>query len=177
MGVRRHSGEQIVVARDLTHVLAVRETMINALVGGGLFCLLVSIVSGLLLNLRQMRLVRDIRNVTLRIAEGDLNRRLPIGGRDELDMLAHLVNHMLEEVERLMTEVKTACDGIAHDLRTPLTHVCGLLARIEEHAGPRGDGRAASAVPRHASHFGNRVDETAGWIRRSPARRACAGGG
>ena len=103
MGVRRHSGEQIVVARDLTHVLAVRETMINALVGGGLFCLLVSIASGLLLNLRQMRRVRDIRNVTLRIAEGDLNRRLPIGGRDELDMLAHLVNHMLEEIERLMT--------------------------------------------------------------------------
>ena len=132
MGVRRHSGEQIVVARDLTHVLAVRETMINALVGGGLFCLLVSIASGLLLNLRQMRRVRDIRNVTLRIAEGDLNRRLPIGGRDELDMLAHLVNHMLEEIERLMTEVKSACDGIAHDLRTPAAHIRTLLANVAE---------------------------------------------
>jgi len=73
--------------------------------------------------------------VTQRISQGDLAQRLPIGGRDEVDMLAHLVNHMLEEVERLMNEVKTACDGIAHDLRTPLTHVCGLLARIEEHAG------------------------------------------
>jgi signal transduction histidine kinase len=132
MGVRRQSGEQIVVARDLTQVLHVRETMINALVGGGLFCLLVSIASGLLLNLRQMRRVRDIRNVTLRIAEGDLNRRLPIGGRDELDMLAHLVNHMLEEIERLMTEVKSACDGIAHDLRTPAAHIRTLLANVAE---------------------------------------------
>jgi signal transduction histidine kinase len=121
-----------VVARDLTHVLHVRETTINALVGGGLFCLLVSIASGLLLNLRQMRRVRDIRNVTLRIAEGDLNRRLPIGGRDELDMLAHLVNHMLEEIERLMTEVKSACDGIAHDLRTPAAHIRTLLANVAE---------------------------------------------
>jgi signal transduction histidine kinase len=132
MGIRRHSGEQIVVARDLTHVLHIRETMINALVGGGLFCLLVSIASGLLLNLRQMRRVRDIRHVTLRIAQGDLNRRLPIGGRDELDMLAHLVNHMLEEIERLMTEVKSACDGIAHDLRTPAAHIRTLLANVAE---------------------------------------------
>jgi signal transduction histidine kinase len=132
MGIRRHSGEQIVVARDLSHVLHVRETMINALVGGGLFCLLVSIASGLLLNLRQMRRVRDIRHVTLRIAQGDLNRRLPIGGRDELDMLAHLVNHMLEEIERLMTEVKSACDGIAHDLRTPAAHIRTLLANVAE---------------------------------------------
>ena len=132
MGIRRRSGEQIVVARDLTHVLHVRETMINALVGGGLFCLLVSIASGLLLNLRQMRRVRDIRHVTLRIAQGDLNRRLPTGGRDELDMLAHLVNHMLEEIERLMTEVKSACDGIAHDLRTPAAHIRTLLANVAE---------------------------------------------
>jgi signal transduction histidine kinase len=109
MGIRRRSGEQIVVARDLTHVLHVRETMINALVGGGLFCLLVSISSGLLLNLRQMRRVRD-----------------------ELDMLAHLVNHMLEEIERLMTEVKSACDGIAHDLRTPAAHIRTLLANVAE---------------------------------------------
>jgi signal transduction histidine kinase len=132
MGIRRSSGEQIVVARDLTHVLHVRETLINALVGGGLFCLLVSIASGLLLNLRQMRRVRDIRHVTLRIAQGDLNRRLPIGGRNELDMLAHLVNHMLEEIERLMTEVKSACDGIAHDLRTPAAHIRTLLANVAE---------------------------------------------
>jgi signal transduction histidine kinase len=132
MGVRRQSGEQIIVAHDLTHVLHVRETMINALVGGGLFCLLVSIASGLLLNLRQMRRVREIRQATLLIAQGDLNRRLPTGGRDELDMLAHLVNHMLEEIERLMTEVKGACDGIAHDLRTPAAHIRTLLANVAQ---------------------------------------------
>src|SRR5258708_39703794 len=79
-----------------------------------------------------MRRVRDIGKVTWRIAEGDLNRRLPTGGRDELDMLAHLVNHMLEEIERLMTEVKSACDGIAHDLRTPAAHIRTLLANVAE---------------------------------------------
>jgi hypothetical protein len=40
---------------------------------------------------------------------------------DELDMLAGIVNAMLDEIERLLGEVKGVCDNIAHDLRTPLT--------------------------------------------------------
>src|ERR1700684_881452 len=79
-----------------------------------------------------MRAVAQTRRATQRIARGDLAQRLPIGGRDELDMLAHLVNHMLEEIERLMTEVKSACDSIAHDLRTPAAHIRPLLANVAE---------------------------------------------
>jgi len=139
MAVRRADGSELVIARDLTAILRIREATINALVGGGVFFLLVSIGTGLLLSVRQMRRVRDIRRVTLRIAEGDLNQRLPMGGRDELDMLTHLVNHMLDEIERLMTEVKGACDGIAHDLRTPLAHIRTLLSNSAERTRATGD--------------------------------------
>lgn len=129
-GARRPDGTILVIARDLTSLLHLREVAINALVTGGLFFLVVSVATGVLLSVRQMRRVRDIRRVTQRIAEGDLNQRLPIGGRDELDMLSHLVNHMLDDIERLMTEVKGACDGIAHDLRTPLSRIRMLLANV-----------------------------------------------
>ncbi|MFP3813526.1 HAMP domain-containing protein, partial [Bacillus sp. SIMBA_005] len=84
------------------------------------------------LSVKQVRRLKAVRRVTQRSAQGDLGQRLPIGGRDEIDMLAHLVNHMLAEVERLMNEVKGACDGIAHDLRTPLARVRTLLIRIDE---------------------------------------------
>jgi signal transduction histidine kinase len=47
-------------------------------------------------------------------------------------MLMHLVNDMLAEVERLMNEVKGTCDGIAHDLSTPLAHIQILLGRVTE---------------------------------------------
>jgi signal transduction histidine kinase len=136
MATRRANGQQLLIARDLTHVLRIRETTINGLIGGGILCLVVTLVTGFLLSLRQMRRVADIRRVTLQIANGDLNQRLPTGGRDELDMLTHLVNHMLAEVERLMHEVRSACDGIAHDLRTPLAHIRTLLGHISE----RGNG-------------------------------------
>jgi signal transduction histidine kinase len=136
MAMRRANGQQLVIARDLTHVLKIRETTVNGLIGGGILCLVLTLVTGFLLSLGQMRRVADIRRATLQIANGDLNQRLPTGGRDELDMLTHLVNHMLSEVERLMHEVRSACDGIAHDLRTPLAHIRTLLAHISE----RGNG-------------------------------------
>jgi signal transduction histidine kinase len=132
MAKRRPDGQQLIVAQDLRQVLRIRETTINGLIGGGILCLVVNIATGFALSLRQMRRVRDIRRVTSRIANGDLNQRLPVGGRDELDMLMHLVNDMLAEVERLMNEVKGTCDGIAHDLSTPLAHIQILLGRVTE---------------------------------------------
>jgi signal transduction histidine kinase len=134
MADRRDDGDVLLVARDLTHIMRIRDDLVNTLIFGGLFCLAAGVTCGLALSVRQMRRVRGIRRATQLIAQGDLNQRLPTGGDDELDMLAHLVNHMLEEVERLMTEVKGACDGIAHDLRTPLAHVRTLLLNIDERA-------------------------------------------
>ena len=148
MAERRHDGETLVLARDLTHILRIRETIINALIGGGVLCLVAGVVGGLALSVRQMRRLKAIRRVTLRIAQGDLGQRLPIGGRDEIDMLAHLVNHMLAEVERLMNEVKGACDGIAHDLRTPLAHVRTLLGHIAERSDALEDGALTTLVER-----------------------------
>ena len=148
MAERREDGSTLVVARDLTHILRIRQTIINALVGGGVFCLLAGVAGGLALSVRQMRRLRAIRRVTQRIAQGDLAQRLPIGGRDEVDMLAHLVNHMLAEVERLMNEVKGACDGIAHDLRTPLAHVRTVLAHAAERTGTLDDAELANLVER-----------------------------
>jgi len=148
MAERRKDGSTLVIARDLTHILRIRETIINALVGGGVFCLLAGVAGGLALSVRQMRRLKAIRRVTQRIAQGDLAQRLPIGGRDEVDMLAHLVNHMLAEVERLMNEVKGACDGIAHDLRTPLAHVRTLLAYAAERTETLDDAALAKLVER-----------------------------
>jgi signal transduction histidine kinase len=148
MAERRQDGSTLVVARDLTHILRIRETIIRALVGGGILCLLAGTAGGLALSVRQMRRLKAIRRVTQRIAQGDLAQRLPIGGRDEVDMLAHLVNHMLAEVERLMNEVKGACDGIAHDLRTPLAHVRTLLAHAAERTAALDDAELSDLMER-----------------------------
>lgn len=139
MAHKMKDGRVLVIARSLTDILQFRETVVRSLAIGGLVCLFAGVAGGYLLSLRLCRRLKRIRRVTTRIARGDLGQRLPVGGRDELDMLAHLVNHMLDEVERLMNEVKITCDSIAHDLRTPLVHVRGVLMRMGERADALGD--------------------------------------
>jgi len=60
-------------------------------------------------------------------------------------MFAATVNHMIEETERLMAEVKGATETIAHDLRTPLTRARARLARLQ-HALGEGDPRSEDAL-------------------------------
>lgn len=176
LGVVRENGSRLVVGRRLADVEAVRGELNRAVIGGGLLCIVASIAVGLLIGLRQARRVSGMQRVTARIASGELAQRLPAEGRDELAMLAHLVNHMLDEVERLMNEVKGACDGIAHDLRTPLVRLRVHLAKIAEIAGESGDGVASQMISRVRSETDSilvrfsamlRISEISGMQRRS----------
>jgi signal transduction histidine kinase len=152
MAVRRRDGTILVVAHDLAQILAIRLDIINALIGGGIFCLVTGFAVGLAFGVQQMRRVKAIHRVTVQIAQGDLNQRLPTGGHDELDLLSNLVNHMLDQVERLMTEVKGACDGIAHDLLMPLAHVRTLLVHVAERADTLNDEQLPDMVARARSN-------------------------
>lgn len=124
---RRPDGRLLVVARDITHMLSVRSTVFVILIAGGSLCLLAGLAWATLFSRRQLRRITETRRITALIAGGDLNQRLPADGRDELAMQSQLINHMLVQIERLMGEVKGTCDGIASDLRTPLSHVRTLL--------------------------------------------------
>jgi signal transduction histidine kinase len=52
------------------------------------------------------------------------------GNDDELDLLAKIVNKMLDEIAQRMNDIKGAADSVAHDLRTPLTHLRTRLNRL-----------------------------------------------
>jgi signal transduction histidine kinase len=82
-----------------------------------------------------MRRVRDMQVMAAAIAQGDLRHRLPeTSRRDEIDVIGTIINGMVEEIERLMGQVKGATDAIAHDMRTPLTHLRARLDRLAQHA-------------------------------------------
>lgn len=124
-------GNILVIARDVDEMAHLRNYMLGGLAWSGAIAVLGGLGFGILCSAVQLRRIKEIRRLTQLIAEGNLNTRLPEHGSDELAWLSQIVNHMLDEISRLMNEVKSACDGIAHDLRTPLIHIRSLLARIE----------------------------------------------
>ncbi|BBD81244.1 sensor histidine kinase [Aerosticca soli] len=138
LATRLGDGRLLVVARDTSTIDGLGAIIRRALVWGLSLTLIPGVLGGLLLHRGHLRRIRALAAATEPIRRGDLARRLPVSRRgDELDQLAGIVNGMLDEIERLLSEVKGVCDNIAHDLRTPLTHLRARLYRVQQQLADR----------------------------------------
>ena len=127
-------GEVLVVQRDTSQLEDLRRTIVNALIWSGALITLLGILLAVGLSLAPLRRVQATHTASEAIAAGDLRVRLPIdGSRDEIDELARIVNTMMDEVERLITQARTVGESVAHELRTPLTRLRATL----DHAADR----------------------------------------
>lgn len=126
---RLADGRTLVVAHDTDEIDRAKATVLRALTLALGPVLVLSGLGGLLLAARARRRVKATQEAIAQVRRGDLDQRLPVRGTDdEFDRLAQDVNGMLAEIARLMEEVRSVGDAIAHDLRTPLTR---LRARLE----------------------------------------------
>ena len=126
-------GEVLVVGRDDSSIAELRGFVLATLVWSGGLIAVLGLAGGAALSLAPLRRLKALQAASGRIMAGDLGARMPIAGRrDELDLFAGMVNLMVEEVERLLTEVKGANDAVAHNLRTPLARVRTRLARLQD---------------------------------------------
>ena len=134
---RLANGNILIIGRDFTQLAEIKAIILNALIGSGTVILFIGLLSGFALSLSPLRRISAIRATSRRIMQGELSLRMPLSNRhDELDMLSTIVNAMLEEIERLLTEVKGVTDTLAHDLRTPLTRLRLMLYRAQQQLTP-----------------------------------------
>jgi signal transduction histidine kinase len=137
-------GDVLILARATSVLDNVNSIIYRSLFWGLTLTIIPGLIGGLWLARGPLLRIRALESAAQPIMRGDLHRRLPLSGRrDELDMLAGIVNSMLDEIERLMSEVKGVCDSIAHDLRTPLTRLRSQLHRMHREAS---DSAHASVV-------------------------------
>lgn len=140
LAVRLPWGEVMVVGRDITQLAEFRRIILKALVWSAALVIVIGLGLGVVLSLQPLRRIREVRAASNRIMLGDLGARLPMAGRhDELDMLAAIVNAMMDEIERLVREAKSVGDVVAHDLRTPLTRLRLMLYRLNHDARLSGE--------------------------------------
>jgi len=134
--VRLDSKNSLLIGHDVQQLIEFGEIMKRAFFWGGSLTILLGLIFGLCLSFRPLWRVEQIKQVCELIMRGNIKHRLAVSRQhNELDMLATIVNRMLDEVERLMLEVKSVGDHIAHDLRTPLTRLRALIYRLHQQLG------------------------------------------
>lgn len=129
----------LVYLYDTTEAINSWSRLKNILFFAG-FVLSVLFAFGLLLVLNRIfRPLKQISRTSKDIADGAYQTRLPVSGHDELTEMSQSFNHMAEEIQRQMTELKDAADkkqqfvdNFVHELRTPLTAIYGYAEYMQK---------------------------------------------
>ena len=137
---------------DLSYVQAVRVRILNVLLWLFLAALVPAGLGGVLVSRNFLARTDAIASTCRAIMAGNLKNRIPVrGNQDELDLLAVTINQMLGRIDALMENLHQVTNDIAHDLRTPLTHLRNGLEQAlsnaqtpEEHAAALKSGIAAA---------------------------------
>ena len=122
---------------DLRHELAVLR---NILAAGVAILVLLAGFAGALLARRTLRPVARASEAARSLAEGLLETRLPVEGRDEFGVWAQSFNEMAGALEAKIADLSAAqarerrfTADVAHELRTPLTALVGEASLLAEH--------------------------------------------
>lgn len=135
VGRRLGSGDVLLVAHNADDSRQVGHIVARGLALGLVPALCLALVTGTWLSMRAQRRIDEMNRRVQLVIAGELKERLPVGGYDDpLNRLARIVNDMLDQIERLVGELSSVGDDIAHDLRTPLTRVRAILERGRNNA-------------------------------------------
>lgn len=90
------------------------------------------ILGGLLLSRAVLRPVRALTLAARGLGEGDLERRVPVSGRDEIAELGRAFNRMADSVQAGEERQRRLTGDIAHELRSPLANLRGYLEALQD---------------------------------------------
>jgi signal transduction histidine kinase len=118
---RLADGGVLVLGRSLREAYELQETLLRALAVALLPTILAILAIGAIFARRASQRFERVHDAIVRIMNGELEKRLPVANEDgDIDKVARAVNLMLDEIARLLVQLKSVGDNIAHDLRTPL---------------------------------------------------------
>ena len=152
IGLRLPDGRTLALGNDTDALEHVQTIILRALGLGLVPMVLLSLTGGAILGRRALGRVKALDHAIANIRQGRLSGRLPLAGKDdEFDRLAGGINAMMDEIERLLDEVRGVGDSIAHDLRTPLTRARTRLERSRD-------------TVRTPEEFADAIDEALSWL-------------
>jgi signal transduction histidine kinase len=132
---------------DLYRAALARDEIVRVLIWIFAAALVLSALAGSLVSRHFLTRTDMIAQTCGAIMDGDLKTRIPVRGtQDELDRLSQTINAMLDRIAALMENVRQVTNDIAHDLRTPVTHLRHRLERARGQAAPADYDKALEAA-------------------------------
>jgi signal transduction histidine kinase len=129
-GVYIADGIYLFVGRDTGPIAATRARIIKAFAWIEGVAVVLAGLGGIFFSVQFMRRIDAITRTCQAIIAGKFSDRIPLrGSGDELDTLSAAINDMLDRISTLLDNLRQVSSDVAHDLRTPLTH---LRNRLEE---------------------------------------------
>jgi signal transduction histidine kinase len=123
-------GSRLTVGDDLRRARAVQNAVLRTLASVGTAAVLLCLVVGVLATRRVLSRIRALSTTFEKVTGGDIAARFPAtGSASDVEQIGIGVNKMLDRIETLVADIRRVSRDVAHDLRTPLTH---LQQRLEE---------------------------------------------
>lgn len=143
---RLQGGFNLLVGRDTRALDRFQNLMAEAMTWALAGTLVLGLGGGLLVSRRVLARIDALNRGAETIMHGDVTHRMQTNGSgDEFDRLAATLNEMLDQIERLMTGIRTVTNNVAHDLRSPLTRIRSQLEQAVAREGTAEDLREAAA--------------------------------
>jgi signal transduction histidine kinase len=144
LGVNLRGGGRLLVAEETEERDELIEALLSAFLLAGGISLALAVIGALLTSGAFLRRLEGFNRTADRIIDGALEERVPLRGTgDEFDRLASNLNAMLDRVQALVESMRQVSNDIAHDLRTPLSHLRQGLETVRRSEGDREQYREA----------------------------------
>lgn len=121
----------LVVAFDTTAELSALATTLRIYGAVALLAVLIIATASWAIAGRILRPVALVSHTAREVSSGDLTRRVPVVGRDDLADLTRTINAMLTRLEDTFDSQRRFMSDVGHELRTPLTVVRGHLELMD----------------------------------------------
>lgn len=122
--VRRIDERTLVVGRNDAPIRTARARLIVGLSGFAAVITLTILCLGLWASRMSLQRLDQMGAALRDVGEGNMSARLPVlNHNDQFDQVSIRVNQNLDLLERAVGSMKATAAAIAHDLKTPLSHV------------------------------------------------------
>jgi signal transduction histidine kinase len=129
-------GLYVFTGSDTGRLIAVQSHILHVMLSLFVCAMILAVGGGTLVSWSFLRRTDAMARACRDIMDGDLTLRIPVRGtKDQLDRLAEAINEMLSRIGQLMENLSQVSNDIAHDLRTPVTHLRHRLERARAECG------------------------------------------